>query len=190
MRFFSDSHRRRGGGATRLAGGVLGVLFAMHAAALSSDRDQPVSIEADRAEAGAHDRVSIYRGNAVIVQGTLRITGETIRIYLNADDELVKLVSVGDPASMRQLPDNSEQHHVARADRIEYFSNHDLIVLLGRASYGQGADLMSANRIVYDSHRGRLKAHSRPAATEPAQGTEEEPARVRITINPKTEASP
>ena len=164
------------------------MLFAVQAVALSSDRDQPVSIEANRAEAGEHDRVSVYHGNAVIVQGTLRITGDTIRIYLNADDEFVKLVSMGDPASMRQLPDDSEQYHTARADRLEYFANYDLIVLLGHASYGQGADRMSAERIVYDSRHGRLKAHSGSVAPGQEQG--QEPARVRITINPKTDAAP
>ena len=171
-------------------GGALAALLTVQAAALSSDRSQPVSIEADRAEAGEHERVSVYHGNAVIVQGTLRITGDTIRIYLNADDEFVKLVSMGKPASMRQLPDDSEQYHTARADRLEYFANYDLIVLLGRASYGQGADRMSAERIVYDSRHGRLKAHSRPAASGQAQGQEQKPARVRITINPKTDATP
>ena len=174
----------------RLAWGALGVLFATQAAALSSDRDQPVSIEADRAEAGEHDRVSIYYGNAVIVKGTLRISGDTIRIYLNADDEFVKLVSLGNPASMRQLPDDSEQHHTARADRLEYFASYDLIVLLGRASYGQGADRMSAARIVYDSRHGRLKAHSRPAVPGQAQGREQKPDRVRITIKPRKDADP
>ena len=177
MRFFS-----------RTVQVVFGLLLATQATALSSDRDQPVSIEADRAEAGEHDRMSVYHGNAVIVQGTLRITGDTIRIYLNADDELVKLVSVGNPASMRQLPDDADQYHSARADRLEYFANHDLIVLLGRATYGQGADRMSAARIEYDSHHGRLKAHSRPAA--PGREQAQEPSRVRITIKPKKNAAP
>lgn len=167
---------------------ALGLLLASQAAALSSDRDQPVSIEADRAEAGEHDRISVYHGNAVIVQGTLRITGDTIRIYLNADDEFVKLVSLGNPASMRQLPDGSERYHSAKADRLEYFADYDLIVLLGRATYGQGADQMSAARIEYDSHHGRLKAHSRPAA--PGSQPASESGRVRITIKPRKSAGP
>ena len=164
--------------------GVLTMLLAVPAPvwALSSDRDQPVSIEADRAEAGEHDRVSVYRGNAVIVQGSLRITGETIRIYLNRDDEFVKLVSVGNPATMRQLPDDSERHHNAKADRLEYFADYDLIVLLGHATYGLGADRMSAARIEYDSRHGRLKAHSRLAPS--GRAAAEEPSRVRITIEP------
>ena len=173
----------------RAAWGTLGgLLLTAQAAALSSDRDQPVSIEADRAEAGAYDRVSVYHGNAVIVQGTLRITGDTIRIYLNTDDQLVKLVSVGNPASMRQLPDDSDQYQTAKADRLEYFAHQDLIVLLGRATYGQGADQMSAARIVYDSHHGRLKAHSRPAA--PGQEQAPEGSRIRITINPRKSSDP
>ena len=63
--------------------------------ALSSDREQPIEIEADRAEADERARVTIYRGDAVITQGTLRITGETVWIYFNENDEFVKLVSEG-----------------------------------------------------------------------------------------------
>ena len=174
----------------RLAASVFGLLFAAQATALSSDRDQPVSIEADRAEAGEHERVSVYHGNAVIVQGTLRITGDTIRIYLNVDDEFVKLVSLGNPASMRQLPDDSKQYHTAKAVRLEYFADYDLIVLLGHATYGQGTDRMSAARIVYDSHHGRLKAYSRSVAPGQGQSPEQEPSRVRITIKPKKDSTP
>ena len=192
MQLFSSSLLRHPHFAVRLVCSALGMLLAAQTAALSSDRDQPLSIEADGAEAGEHERVSFYYGNAVIVQGTLRITGDTIRIYLNADDEFVKLVSLGDPATMRQLPDDSEQYHSAKADRLEYFANYDLIVLLGHATYGQGADRMSAARIVYDSHHGRLKAHSRSGAQISGQEQDEaeEPSRVRITIKPKKGSAP
>ena len=173
----------------RAAWGLLGVLCAAHAPALSTDRDQPVSIEADRVEADANKRISVYRGNAVITQGTLRITGDTIRIYLNADDEFVKLVSVGKPASLRQLPDGSRQYRTAKADRLEYFTDHDLIVLLGHAHYGQGADRLSAARIAYDSRHGRLKAHSRPAAKTQQGQAAQQPSRVRITIRPKKKSA-
>lgn len=155
------------------------------AQALSTDRDQPVSIESDRAEADWRTRVAVYHGDVVITQGTLRITGDTIRIYINEDDEFVKLVSVGKPATMRQLPDDAAQYRTAQADRLEYHADRDLIVLLGSARYGQGSGRISAGRIEYDSRRGRLKASAGPSVSGPEQ---EEGSRVRITIEPKGES--
>lgn len=156
--------------------------------ARSTDRDQPINIEADRAEADEKSRVTIYRGNAIIVQGSLRITGDKIEIYLNEEDQFVKLVSVGRPASMRQLPDDSEEYRTAKAKRLEYFADRDLIVLLGDAQYGQGADQISADRIEYDSRRGRMRARAKHTDEGAADG-EGSPDRIRIIIQPKKQNS-
>ena len=156
--------------------------------ARSTDRDEPINIEADRAEADEKSRVTIYRGDAIIVQGTLRITGDKIEIYLNEEDQFVKLVSVGRPASMRQLPDDSEVYRTAKAKRLEYFADRDLIVLLGDAQYGQGADQISADRIEYDSRRGRMRAR----AKQPEEGAADGAAptdRIKIVIQPKKQNS-
>lgn len=164
------------------AAALFGLWCTGGAQALSTDRDQPVVIESDRAEADWRTRVSVYHGDVVITRGTLRITGDTIHIYINEDDEFVKLVSVGKPATMRQLPDDSAQYRTAKADRLEYFADRDLIVLLGGAQYGQGSDRISAGRIEYDSRKGRLKAGANPSVPGEEQ---QEGSRVRITIEPK-----
>lgn len=164
------------------AAALLGLWCNGGAQALSTDRDQPVVIESDRAEADWGTRVSVHRGDVVITQGTLRITGDTVHIYINEDGEFVKLVSVGRPATMRQLPDDSEQYRSAKADRLEYFADRDLIVLLGGARYGQGSDRISAGRIEYDSRNGRLQASAGPSGSG---GGQQEGSRVRITIEPK-----
>ena len=169
----------------RFAAGTLAALISCAAAALSTDRDQPINIEADRAEADEKSRVTIYRGDAIITQGTLRITGDTIEIYLNQDDQFVKLVSVGRPASMRQLPDDADEFRTASANRLEYFADRDLIVLFGNALYGQGGDRISADRIEYDSRRGRMKARSAKTKSEQSGDGGEEKSRVKITIQPK-----
>ena len=179
-RFFLESAHRL----VRWWLAVAMVLLAVSAHALSTDRDQPINIEAERAEADEKSRVTIYRGHAIITQGTLRITGDKIEIYLNEADEFVKLVSVGRPASMRQLPDDSEEYRTAKAKRLEYFADRDLIVLLGDAVYGQGGDQISAARIEYDSRRGRMRARAKPADGGSADG-EDSKDRIKITIQPK-----
>ena len=144
------------------------------AQALDTDREQPIVIEAAAAEADNRKRVTVYRGDVVITQGTLRITGDTVWIYYDDANTIIKAISVGKPAKFRQLPDGKEDYMTANAERMEYLADQDLILLLGNARYGEGKDQITAPRIVYDSRRGRVKA-----------GPNADGGRVRITITPK-----
>ena len=164
---------------------LVSLLYCGMASALSTDSEQPINIEADRAEADDVKRTTIYRGDVVITQGTLKITGETVTIYYDENGDLTKLVSVGSPARFHQLPDGKsdipKNYQKAQAKRMEYYEGKDLIVLLGNAVYGQGGDRVAAERIVYDSKRSRMKAES----ARPSSGSSEKPDRVRIKIEPK-----
>ncbi|MDX1513382.1 MAG: lipopolysaccharide transport periplasmic protein LptA [Gammaproteobacteria bacterium] len=168
----------------KLAIVLASILACGEAVGLSSDSDQPINIEADRAEADDQKRTTIYRGDVIITQGTLKITGDTVTIYYDENGDLTKLVSVGRPARFHQLPDGKadvpKNYQRAEAKRMEYYEGKDLIVLLGDAVYGQGGDRVAAERIVYDSKRSRMKAESRKAA-----GDDDKPARVKIKIEPK-----
>ena len=160
------------------------LLSAVAAHARSSDRDQPIHINAAEAEADNQNRVTIYRGDVVITQGTMRITGDTVWIYFDESNAITKLVSEGKPAHFRQLPDDGDVYQTADARRMEYYADKDLIVMLGDARYGEGDDRITAERIVYDSRNGRMTADAR--AGEYASGGEGgEKSRVNITITPK-----
>ena len=165
---------------------VLGLGCAMSAFALSTDRDQPIDIEADQAEADDLRRVTIYRGDVVINQGTLRITGETVTIHYDQSNELTKLVSVGRPAGFRQRPDGETEYRTARANRLEYYAGEDLIFLLGEAQYGKGDTQVNADKIVYDSLRSRMKAETNKVAVEESStAPKTTKSRVKIKIVPK-----
>ena len=172
---------------------LLALVAPLPALALSSDRDQPIEIEADRAEADDARRVTIYRGNVIIVQGSLRIQGDTVWIHYDEHDDLTKLVSEGRQAHFRQLPDGETDYRIAYGDRLEYYKGDDLIVMLGNAKYGQGSDQIKAERIVYDSRLARMKADAGSTAVAGGSGGSGggEPAaggRVRIKIVPKKKA--
>jgi lipopolysaccharide export system protein LptA len=163
---------------------LLALLLGQGATALSTDREQPINIEADRAEADHARRITTYYGDVIITQGTLKITGDTVTIEYDDRDRLTKLVSEGAPARFRQLPDGKSDvpanYQAAQASRMEYYAGEDVIILLGEAVYGQGGDRVAADRIVYDSIRSRLKAESR-ADADAGQPS----SRVRIKIEPK-----
>ena len=48
------------------------------ARALSTDRDQPIEIEADFAELDDSRGVTMYKGNVIVTQGSLKLTGESL----------------------------------------------------------------------------------------------------------------
>ena len=161
--------------------------------ALSTDSDQPISILADRAEHDDATRMTIYRGNVVIDQGSLHITGDTVTINFDAHDEVTKITTLGAPAHFRQLPDDDTGHRKAWARQMEYFPEQDLIMLSGEALYEKDGSRVQADRLVYDSLNSRFKAlvDAEPAASAGGdQATEKKPDRVRIQIKPRKKTTP
>lgn len=163
----------------------LALAGAAHARALSTDNDQPIAIEADRAERNDLKRTTIYRTDVVIDQGSLHITGDTVTAHFGKENEVLKMVALGSPAHFRQLPDGDASYRKAWAKRIEYFPEQNLIVLFGEARYEKGENRIQADRLVYDSFNARFKALTDDAGA-PAHGGGEaagkKPGRVRITI--------
>lgn len=158
------------------------------AQALSTDREQPIQIEANAAEADNRKQVTVYRGDVIITQGTLRITGDTVWIHYDDANTITKAVSVGTPAKFRQLLDGKKDYMTADAERMEYHADQDLILLLGNARYGEGQDKIIAPRILYDSRRGLAKAGANLDAADISDSAKDESDksdRVRITITPK-----
>ena len=183
--------RMRRAGCRLVAAVLLASVAPAHA--LSTDSDQPISILADQAEHDDATRITIYRGNVVIDQGSLHITGDTVTINFDARDEVTKITAVGAPAHFRQLPDGDTNHRKAWAQQMEYFPEQDLIMLFGDALYEKDGSRVQADRLVYDSRNSRFKALTETAgapAGEAGQTTGKKPERVRIQIKPKKKTAP
>lgn len=163
-----------------------GLLFSAAAPALRSDHDKPINIVADNAEADNAKQITIYKGNVVITQGSIRITGDTVTAYYDKDYKLTKLVSEGRPATFRQLPDGSKEYRTAHARRMEYYAQKNLVFLIGNAVYDKGASRVAADRIEYNSLTARAKAITERPKREMAgaTGPKKQGERVRITIIP------
>lgn len=143
--------------------------------ALSTDRNQPMSIEADRVELNDTKGVSVYHGNVKVTQGTLVLTGDTMTVY-NKGDKVEKVVMEGSPATYKQRPDNKDKDVHAKALRMEYFTDPEYIVLQKEAEVEQEGDRLRSERIEYDVARDKVNA-----------GTNQPNERVHITIQPRSE---
>ena len=145
---------------------------------LSSDRQQPMMIEADRVELDDAKGISTYRGRVKVAQGTLLLTGETMTVH-NKGNRIEKVIVEGKPATYQQRPDNKDQDVHAKALRMEYYTNPEHIILLKQAEVEQQGDVLRSERIEYDMVKDQVSA-----------GTDQPDERVHITIQPKTEKEP
>ncbi|MBT8419460.1 MAG: lipopolysaccharide transport periplasmic protein LptA [Gammaproteobacteria bacterium] len=161
---------------------VCGLLLAPSTHALSTDRDQPIHVEADWAEADDARRTTVYKGAVVITQGSLRINGDTVTLYYDNDHKLIKAEIKGRPAQFRQRPDKKAKEQRAKANKMEYFADRDLIVLLGDAHSWQGKRRISADRIEFDTKKSRIRAQN--SSTGKKTDTSKKP-RVRIVVPAK-----
>ena len=163
--------------------GLLG-LFAVAALprpvpALSTDSQQPIHIEADRAELDEERRVTIYKGSVVVVQGSMRINADRVDFFYNEERGLDKAVALGKPARYEQLPDDSQDVVRARARRMEYYASKNLLYLIEDARVTQRGDTVTGDRITYDMENNKARA----------ERIEEDDERIRVVIHPKKESS-
>jgi len=85
--------------------------------ALTSDRDQPISLEADFADVDDLNGISIYTGNVILIQGSMLIKAEKLTLHHNnAERDLEKAIAEGKKktASFKQRPEGKQQDFRAR----------------------------------------------------------------------------
>jgi len=140
-----------------LLGLVLG-LPAGTALALPEDREQPIHIQADRAELDDRKGVALYIGNVVITQGSIKITGERATITRGADGGVDVFTTTGKPATFRQQPALDKEVVDAYGLTIQYFAGKDQVLLLDQAKVVQGGNTFEGEKIVYDTARQIVNA--------------------------------
>ena len=126
--------------------------------ALPTDRDQPIHVQADSAELDDRQGKAVYRGDVVITQGTLKITGNTVTVTRNAKGEIDTFTSQGRPAYYEQQPEVGESLVQAYGRTIEYFAGNERIVLTDQAKVVRDGNTFEGERIVYDTRTQMVNA--------------------------------
>ncbi len=140
----------------RAAALLLGLSAALGSASawsLPSDRDQPIRVQADSAELDDKQGVAVYRGDVVITQGTLKITGNQVTITQNAQGDVEVFTAIGKPAYYEQKPAPDKQLVKAYGLTIQYFAPTERIVLIDQAKVIQEGNTFEGEKIVYDTQR-------------------------------------
>ena len=149
------------------------LLWPLPGHSLSSDRREPIYIEADKASLDEKNGVSVYEGSVLLRQGTLQMQGSKMSITLN--NKNIELIRVeGNPARFSQRPDGADTDQQAEAGTIEYHTGTQRLLLQGNASIRQsGREEFRSDRIEFNLRSNTVNAGG-------DSGTD----RVHITLQP------
>ncbi|MEP6633871.1 MAG: lipopolysaccharide transport periplasmic protein LptA [Luteimonas sp.] len=151
-------------------------LMANTAWARSSDRGQPMDIDAGHSEGGLDDRApTVLSGGVIITQGTLDVRSATATVSRNNGD-LSRAVLVGSPTVLKQLMDDGTPM-TARASKVDYDLKSEIVIFTGNVKIEQPRGNMSGEHIVYNMKTGRVESGGAGNG------------RVKMRINPKSPAT-
>ncbi len=174
----------------RWVGAVFLLAAATSAWALSTDSQQPVEITADFAELDDESGRTTYLGNVVVVQGSIRMTGDRLRASFDVNRQLEDVFVDGKSAFFKQTPDGGKEDIEGYALEIEYHAKKDQLVLIKDARLTQGARLFEGYRINYDTKRSIITGRGAPATGGTDSAKNAAAGRIKVIIPPKPKAVP
>ena len=126
-------------------------------AARSSDRNQPMEIQAEHSSSILNENgEAVLTGNVRIDQGTLAIRADTATIRQQGGETRLVLLE-GGPATLQQQADDGATTHAA-ARRIEYDLASETVLLIGDVVVEQPRGVLRGERVSYDLKTERLDA--------------------------------
>ncbi|MCU0807855.1 MAG: lipopolysaccharide transport periplasmic protein LptA [Candidatus Contendobacter sp.] len=108
-------------------------LAAPLATALPEDRNQPIHLEASRGQLDQKTGISVYEGNVVITQGSMRLTADTVTIYVK-DNNFQRMEATGAPANLRYRPTADKPEIQGASQRVEYDVAGAKVIMSGGAN--------------------------------------------------------
>ena len=153
-------------------------LLPLHCAALDSDREQPIEVEADHLEVRELENISIYEGNVTLIQGSLNILSDRLIIHFNDANELTLMEMAGQPASFRQL-DNEQQEMLGEGLEIDYSASKSVLELRRSALFRHAGDLITSELIRINTATNAIEA-----------GGKSSDERVKMVIKPRQNPTP
>lgn len=116
---------------------LAGILLSSELAALATDSQQPIEIQADFAELDDREGKTIYVGNVIVIQGSIKMTGDKLRVNFSQERDLEEVFIEGRPATFKQTPDKGDDVK-GEAMLIEYHAQKGLLHLIHKARLTQG----------------------------------------------------
>ncbi len=142
---------------------------------LASDAEQPIVIDSDTASYDDKADISIYTGNVISVQGSIKVHSDKLVVYF-VEGEADKLVFTGNKAKFRQKPNEGDEDITGEALTGEYYPKKNLLILINEGTVWQGNTTYSSDYIQYDIKTSLVNAGEKTSDSK----------RVHVIVKPKT----
>ncbi|MBU6460767.1 MAG: lipopolysaccharide transport periplasmic protein LptA [Proteobacteria bacterium] len=152
-------------------------LLAKAAQALSTDRNQPLVLNADHLMVNDLKQTSTYQGNVVLTQGSLTIHAD--RLVVIQKGKTRTAFAYGNPVTFHETLDNNQGLLKGQAQQAQYNTQTDVVTLIGHAKLLKNNDLVEGNTITYNIKStifqvsggggGRVHAVFQPQDSHPTQ---------------------
>lgn len=137
-----------------------------------SDKNKPIFLESDSAKWDEESQKSTYRGNVVVTQGSMLLTGDLL-VVTSKNNEINKMVITGNKSTYKQKTKNGKIVN-GEALKIQYFVEQSKIIFLNKAVLVQSNNTVKSNKIIYKTDSENIMA-----------GDKEGKSRVKMTLEPK-----
>jgi len=169
----------------RMASVVLGLaaaLFATAAPAERADREKEIVLLADKGTADDNKKVSVFEGNVIITQGTMRITAA--KVTLSEKESFKYYVASGAPVTFRQKRDKLDEWVEGTAERAEFDDRNDVLKLFNRAKVKSAQNELTGEFISCDMRRELCEVTGAPPGQQAPPNS-----RVKVIIVPQKNAN-
>lgn len=141
--------------------------------ALPEDSTQPINITADEAQYNQQTGEGVYNKNVLIKQGSLEIKADNAIFYME-NGELSYVKAKGNLIHIQYLPEKDKPWVYGEGQNLEYYPKKNELILMNNAKITQDKDIVTANKIIYDTASKKITAKGRSNHD-----------RVNFTIQPK-----
>ncbi|WP_230474747.1 lipopolysaccharide transport periplasmic protein LptA [Dyella monticola] len=143
-----------------------GLLLLQPALARQDDRNQPIHIvHADSMDGyNQPNSVSTFKGNVLIIQGTMKLTGDVAKIWTAKEDTSVDhIIVTGTPQKrphIEQIDDNGNLM-TGDADQLYYDNINSIAILTGNAFvHQQNKGDAHGSKLTYNTNTGYMVGES------------------------------
>lgn len=152
-------------------------LAALPAAADRSDREKEINVGADQLTADDKSRTSVFEGNVVVTQGTMRITASKVTVREDAQ-RYKSYVATGSPVTFRQRRDKADDYIEGWAERAEFDDRSAMLKLFDKARLKSVQGEIAGEVITYDTNKELFSVSGGPQSGMPS-------SRVKATLIPQ-----
>jgi lipopolysaccharide export system protein LptA len=160
---------------------VLLAAAAVPALADRADREKEINVGADQLTADDKNRTSVFEGNVVVTQGTMRITAA--KVTVKEDPERFKFyVATGAPVTFRQRRDKADDYVEGWAQRAEFDDKSAKLKLFDKARLKSVQGEITGDVITYDTNLDLFEVNGGPQSGMPS-------SRVKATLIPQKKSA-